>query len=59
MAEQAEISRFTIIKIRKNKRPFGTINVPNPSSQKRTVIPLMIKALATTFLRSSVLTSTR
>lgn len=59
MAEQAEISKFTIINIRKNERPFGTINVPYRIGQKRTVIPPMITALATTFLRSPVFTSTR
>jgi DNA-binding XRE family transcriptional regulator len=57
MAAQIGITKFTIINIRKDERPFGTINIQTESAKNRD-LPLMIKALATTFLRSFLTSST-
>ena len=53
MAEEAECTKLTIINIRRNLRQFGAIHAPQTRiGRKRTVTPLMIKALVTAFLRS-------
>jgi hypothetical protein len=46
MAEEAECTKLTVINIRRNLRQFGTIYaLQTRSGRKRTVTPLMIKAL--------------